>query len=116
MQSISEKDRANISGLLEAIRKIQEYVRGIKSAREYFNSAMVFDATLMNFVLIGELVDRLSDDLKQRNRTIDWQRIKGFRNLVAHDYFGIDAEEVWQIIHNDIPKLGRDLKHLSSLS
>ena len=41
---------------------------------------------------------------------IDWIRIKGFRNIVAHDYFGIDAEEVWQIIRTKIPELRIELQ------
>jgi uncharacterized protein with HEPN domain len=66
---------------------------------------MAFDAALMNFVVLGEMVDRLSAELKGRYPDVDWQRMKDFRNLVAHDYLGVDAEEVWQIIHTDIPEL-----------
>jgi len=51
------------------------------------------------------MVDRLSAEVKQRYPDVDWQRIKDFRNLVAHDYLGVDAEEVWQIIHNDLPQV-----------
>jgi len=43
--------------------------------------------------------------LKQRYPDVDWQRMKDFRNLVAHDYLGVDAEEVWQIIHGDLPQV-----------
>ncbi len=66
---------------------------------------LVFDATLMNFVVIGEMVDRISPELKSRHTDLDWQRIKDFRNMVAHDYMGVDAEEVWQIIHANLPDL-----------
>jgi uncharacterized protein with HEPN domain len=67
---------------------------------------------MMNFVVIGEMVDKLSDDFKESNSKIEWIKIKGFRNLVAHDYFGIDAEEVWQIIKNKIPQLRSDITKL----
>ena len=67
---------------------------------------------MMNFVVIGEMVDKLSDDVKENNPNIEWIKIKGFRNLVAHDYFGIDAEEVWQIIKSKIPKLRSDITKL----
>ncbi len=51
------------------------------------------------------MADRVSKELKASHPEIDWQRVKDFRNLVAHDYLGVDAEEVWQIIKNDLPAL-----------
>jgi Ribonuclease HepT-like len=59
--------------------------------------------------LDGEMVSKLSEGFKNANKHIDWNRIKDFRNLVAHDYFGIDAEEVWQIIKKDLPNLEKDI-------
>lgn len=67
---------------------------------------------MMNFIVIGEMVERISEKLKDANPQIVWNRIKGFRNLVAHDYFGIDAEEVWQIIKNDLPKLKQQISKI----
>lgn len=67
---------------------------------------------MMNFVIIGEMVDKISDEFKSKHPGIEWIKIKGFRNIVAHDYFGIDAEEVWQIIKTWIPTLKVDIKLL----
>lgn len=64
----------------------------------------------MNFVIIGEAVARLTDELKEKESQIPWAKIKGLRNIVAHDYFGVDAEEVWQIIKNDLPELEKKIK------
>jgi len=64
----------------------------------------------MNFVIIGESVLRLDVLFIVSNNQIEWYKIRGFRNLIAHDYFGIDIEEVWDIIQNKIP----DLKHFIS--
>jgi len=55
------------------------------------------------------MVLKLREEFKNANNKIDWNRIKDFRNLVAHDYFGIDAEEVWQIIKKDLPKLEKEV-------
>jgi len=98
--------------MLEAIEKIEVYTASINNAEELFKNEMYFDAVLMNFVIIGEMVERLSESFKSEYGAIDWTRIKVFRNIVAHDYFGIDAEEVWQIIKNHIPKLKQDVKSL----
>ena len=106
---MSSKDRANLLAILDAIRKIEAFTETIADAEAFHHSEMAFDATLMDFILIGEMVERLSTELKSRYIGTDWQQIKGFRNLVAHDYLGVDAEEVWQIIHNDLPRLKEQL-------
>jgi len=67
---------------------------------------------MMNFVVIGEMIDKLSDEFKKSHPEVEWIKIKGFRNIVAHDYFGIDAEEVWQLIKTKIPTLQSDIKLL----
>jgi len=58
------------------------------------------------------MIDKISEEFKKKHPEIEWIKIKGFRNIVAHDYFGIDAEEVWQIIKNKIPKLKADINAL----
>ena len=70
----------------------------------------------MNFVIIGEAVARISEDLKQGNKHVPWIKIKGLRDLVAHDYFGVDAEEVWQIIKNNLPELAEEIQTIVSSS
>lgn len=66
----------------------------------------------MNFVIIGEAVARLTDKVKAKESQIPWTKIKGFRNIVTHDYFGVDAEEVWQIIKNHLPELEIEIKKI----
>jgi len=106
------KDHHCLEAIIEATDRIAEYTSGINSADDFNNDYRNFDATMMNFVVIGEMVDKLSDDFKMEHYKIDWIKIKGFRNIVAHDYFGIDAEEVWQIINGKIPKLKADIQKL----
>jgi len=68
---------------------------------------------MMNFIVIGEMVDKLSEDLLNETfDKIDWLKVKEFRNTIAHNYFGIDAEEVWQIINSSLPKLKQDLESI----
>ena len=99
------KDSYCLETIMESIDRINEYTSGFNSADEFNNDYRNFDATMMNFVVIGEMVEKLSDDFKRKHNNIEWTKIKGFRNIVAHDYFGIDAEEVWQLIKNKIPAL-----------
>ena len=59
----------------------------------------------LEFEIIGEAVGKLSEQLKGEYPEIPWQDIKDFRNLLAHEYFGVDLEIVWNTIHNDLPIL-----------
>lgn len=91
---MSEKDKGNLLAILDSCRKIQKFVENIWDADAFFESEKTFDAVLMNFVVIGEAVARISPELKGKESQINWMKIKSFRNIVAHDYFGVDAEEV----------------------
>jgi uncharacterized protein with HEPN domain len=106
------KDQYCLESIIEAIDRIIEYTSGFESADDFNEDYRNFDATMMNFVVIGEMVEKISDDFKKDHNNIEWVKIKGFRNIVAHDYFGIDAEEVWQIIKNRIPTLKSEIKAL----
>ena len=75
--------------------------------------SIAFDASMMNFIVIGEMVDKLSDTIKsQTENNINWTKVKSFRNIIAHNYFGIDAEEVWQIINGSLTNLLENLEKL----
>ena len=105
------KDYHCLESIVEAIDRIIEYTSGIDNADAFNDDYRNFDATMMNFVVIGEMVDKLSEDFKKDHGKIEWTKIKGFRNLVAHDYLGIDAEEVWQIINTSTEKEIQYLNH-----
>jgi uncharacterized protein with HEPN domain len=100
-----ESNKFQLLAILEAIEKIERFTSDLSNWQELKNDEETFDACLMNFVIIGESVLRLDIDFIERNNQIEWHKIRGFRNLIAHDYFGIDVEEVWDIIKNKIPEL-----------
>lgn len=68
---------------------------------------------MMNFIVIGEMAEKLSEEFKDNTREkIDWYNVKAFRNIVAHNYFGIDAEEVWEIIGESMMALKKNIKQI----
>jgi uncharacterized protein with HEPN domain len=111
---MSEKDLPTALNILDSANKIRIYVKGIKSADKFFEDEKSFDAVMMNFIIMGESVSKLSEKFKSGNKNIPWNKVKDFRNLITHDYFGIDAEEVWQIIKKHSPKLVKDLKKIAT--
>jgi len=115
MCNLNRKDYYCLLNMLDAIDKIKQYSSPFTSADEFFGATQAFDASLMNFIVIGEMVGKLSDELITASNTeIDWFKIKSFRNILAHNYFGVDAEEIWQIIHNSLPELETQLKKFLS--
>lgn len=91
--------------ILDAIQKIEEFSTPFDNVEHFYESQLHFDAILMNFVVIGEAITKISKETKTQYKTIPWQKTKDFRNLVAHNYLGINPEEVWQIVKSNIPKL-----------
>jgi len=93
-----------IEDILESADKIQKFTNGM-TFDEFIKDEKTIDAVVRNFEVIGEASNRLSDEFKAEKANIDWIRIKGFRNRIVHDYFGIDLSIVWNIIQDYLPEL-----------
>ncbi len=107
-----KKDLFNLMTIAESIEKIIKYTGKYEKSDDFFSDNVYFDATMMQFVIIGETTNKLSQEFKEKYSTISWQDIKNFRNIIAHNYFGIDVDEVWDIIKNHIPKLKNSIMNL----
>jgi uncharacterized protein with HEPN domain len=106
------KIRLTLLSIIEAIEKIEKYSSNFDDGEDFYYAQMNFDATMMQFVVIGEMISKLDEDFKNQNNNIPWQNIKDFRNIIAHNYFGIDSDEIWEIIHNHIPKLKIEIEKI----
>jgi len=109
---LSDKDQANAEEVLYAIEHIEKYIEGITSIRELKEDTKTYDAVMMNFILIGEACKRLPENLKDANPHIDWKGINGYRNFIAHDYFGVDEKLTWSAIKIELPQLKTDFEKL----
>ena len=98
--------------LLESIDKIKKYSQDFSNADDFYHDEKSFDASMMQFVVIGEVISRLDEGFKKEHSEIPWQKIKDFRNIIAHDYFGIDADEIWDIIHSKLLPLRSQIESL----
>ncbi len=67
---------------------------------------------LRNLQVLAESTQRLSDAAKESAGEVDWFKIAGFRNVLVHDYLGIDVEQVWNILEKDLPELKRHIEKL----
>lgn len=81
----------------EASEKILKYTKGL-SFEEFLTDDKTIDAVVRNFEIIGEASLRIDEDFRLENPQIEWKKLRGFRNRIVHDYFGIDYEIVWSIL------------------
>lgn len=104
-------DRIRLLHILDAITEIEDYIKDI-DIEGFVNNSMMFNATLRQLEIIGEASNRLSPDLLHRSSDIPWPRIIGLRNLVIHEYFGVDDFTIWNVIKINLPNLKEKIRLL----
>ena len=100
-----------IEDMLASVDKIKNYTAGL-SFDAFLKDEKTVDAVIRNFEIIGEAANRIDPVFRDQHPEIQWQRIRGFRNRIVHDYFGIDYGIVWSIIEDDLDDLSKQLKSL----
>ncbi|HLA80235.1 MAG TPA: DUF86 domain-containing protein [Thermoleophilia bacterium] len=98
------RDAAWLLDMLNASRKALSYASGLTKA-EFLASSRDQDATLRQLTIVGEAAKRVSAEFRGGHPEIPWKRIAGFRDVVVHDYFRADVQEVWRIVQEDLPAL-----------
>lgn len=111
--SVNERDKVRLHHILQAIEFAEEFVA--KSDLKLFvKDYLLQSAVVRQFEIIGEAAGNISEELKARYPEVKWMEIKGFRNLLIHEYFSVDAIELWKTIENDLPELKNHLKEILS--
>lgn len=100
-----------IEDILDAIRAIEEYTAGMDFA-SWDRDRKTIDAVIRNFEIIGEAATHVPAEVQERYSEVPWAKMKGIRNLLIHEYFGVDNEVVWKTIQNDLGVLKETLQKL----
>lgn len=103
-------DRVYLEHILDCIRRIEEYTESDKN--RFLESTLVQDAVTRNLQTMAESTQRLSDALKLSNPAVDWRAISGFRNILVHDYLGLDLERIWGIVEHRLPLLRTEIERM----
>ena len=96
-------DRLYLEHIREAIDKILGY--SICGREQFLGNSMVQDAVIRNFEIIGEAAKRFSETGKRKHPEIPWRRVAGLRDVLIHDYMGVDVQQVWKLIEVHLPVL-----------
>ncbi len=108
---MSRDIRVYLLDILERCERITRYVEGLDEER-WSSDERTQDAVLRNLEVIGEAVKRLPGDLRQRTPEIPWQDIAGLRDILIHEYGGVDFAIVWDIAVNEVPALRQAVTEL----
>ena len=100
-------DAVYVEHMLSCIDRVLEYIGNDKEA--FYQSTLVQDAVIRNLQVMAESSQRMSDDLKSQFPSVPWREIAGFRNILVHDYLGIDCDAIWSVVEQDLPELKKVL-------
>jgi uncharacterized protein with HEPN domain len=98
-----------IEDILTCIEKIERYTSNV-SFEGFSRNDMAVDAVIRNFETIGEAVKKIPKETKKKYIGVEWKEAAGFRDVLIHDYFGIDIEAVWDTVRNNIPPFKKQIE------
>jgi uncharacterized protein with HEPN domain len=107
---LNERDQVYVEHMLECIGRIERYA-GQDRAR-FMQSEIIQDAVVRNLQTLAESSQRLSESARMTQPGIDWRAIAGFRNILVHDYLGLDLDAIWLVIEQDLPQLKNALEEI----
>jgi uncharacterized protein with HEPN domain len=101
-----------LTHILDSIEAIEDFVKDIHSKEEFTVSRKTKDAVLRNFEIIGEAANNLDEEFITSHPEISWAEIVAMRNMIIHEYFGVDMNLVWDTIIEDLPPFKVQIKVL----
>jgi uncharacterized protein with HEPN domain len=108
------RERLLLEDIVSAADEVDEFIES-QTPETFETNRMVRSAVVHQLTVIGEAVARLPQELRERHPNIPWTDIKGFRNIVVHNYFGIDWLEVWRAATTDTPLLREQVAEILRL-
>jgi len=108
---MSRDEGLYLDDALAACELVSKFTRGM-SYDDFTQDDRTYHATLRNLEIIGEAIKNISEETKTKYPQVKWRKIAGFRDIVAHNYFGVIDEIVWDVIQNEIPLLTKQIKKI----
>lgn len=98
-----KRDEIYLQHILECIMTIEEYTH--EGQQVFYESKIIQDAVIRNLEVIGEAAKRISKQLTEQYSQMPWREMAGMRDVLIHDYFGVDIGIVWNVVENELPEL-----------
>ena len=98
-----------LEDIRQAIGKIQSYTAGL--TRDVFNQDdRTIDAVIRNLQIIGEAAKAIPETVRAAYPNVEWKKIAGLRDILAHQYFEVDLDIIWDVLQNKLPGLDQELR------
>jgi len=101
--------RLYIDDLLEAITKIETYIKGA-SFDTFSKDSKTIDAVVRNFQIIGEAAKHIPEDVRMKYQRVPWKEMAGMRDKLTHEYFGVKLDVVWETLNKRLPEVKAQIK------
>ena len=98
-----------LDDILDSIETIETFTKNM-SLKEFSKNRLVRDAVIRNLEVIGEASKKIPIEIKRKYTKVEWKKISGLRDVIAHEYFGINLEIIWDIIRNKLSQLKAAIK------
>jgi len=103
---MSRDEMMYLRDIADSCNKVLRFTEGL-TLSELTGDEKTYDAVVRNLEIIGEAAKHISLDLRKKLPDIEWHKIAGMRDMLAHAYFGIDNDILWDVVQNKIPELAR---------
>ncbi len=97
--------------MLEAVEKIRRYTDGM-TYDSFAADEKTIDAVVRNIIVIGEAARQVPEEIQVRHPDVPWMEMRGIRNVVIHEYFGVSRDILWRTVQEDLPRLMLSLKNM----
>ena len=108
---MTKRNEVYFRDIIESIDIIKDYTQD-KGINDFSNDQLLQDGVIRRLEIIGEAVKKIDPNLKAKYPNIKWRQIAGMRDVLIHDYFGVNIKRVWNVIESDLDNLKSELQSI----